>query len=203
MVPAVVPEQERRQGVTLGILAIREGSTALGVIPLAWLTVLRFRGQVRHAGWWRIALGFGVSFVVDVLAHFTKLGQPELSFVYPVAQVGLVCSAFLLLTQSSVLTAVLAAVAIASAVTGDVTKPELLLRSVAWLAVCGVVYDRPVGRIRVALLVYFGLGLLPWYWFAATRSLPSMLAYQGVRALGIALFCSAAFRPGPKFGLSS
>lgn len=188
----------------LPVVVLRDISTSLGAIPLAWLGLLRWQGKRLDAGWWWIAAAFFVSFVTDVLAHFTASGQPILAFAYPMSQSVFIGWALLNDRSSKLLhVALLTVVAISVAVSRPVSTPDVIFRTIAWGSVVWIVFDQgALGRLRFAMLVYFAGGLLVWYWFAATRQFDALLAVQAVRALGVGLFCFAATDPAPQLRLS-
>ena len=70
--------------------------------------------------------------------------------------------------------------------------PDLLLRTVAWLGIVAIVWRLPVPRLWLALGTTFGLGWVAWLGYVLSPGWPSWGVYQGVRAVGIGLFCWAA-----------
>lgn len=65
--------------------------------------------------------------------------------------------------------------------------PELFARTVAWGSI--LAHDR-----RRSLLVYFGLGLLAWAWYAVVPGWSSWSAYQAIRAVGIGMYTVTMIR---------
>lgn len=166
----------------------------MALIPLAWLAGLRARGRRRDAAWWWLAGAFAVSWLADTAAHWV---DPWLiGLVYPVSQSALVAAVLLDRREAAKLLAVLLLIGVGAALWHGVQGPDVLLRTVAWGAIAGIAFDRwELGRLRMSLLVTFGLGLIAWMGYAIWPGWTSWLVYQGARAFGIGLFCWAAFRP--------
>lgn len=155
----------------------------MGLVPVLWLALRK----ERRVEWWWLAGVFGVSWLADTAAHWVN---PWLvSAVYPVAQAGIVGAVFLSRREAALLVAVLVWVGVLSAGWG--TVPDLLLRTVAWLAVVGIVWPLPLGSLRVALLLAFGLGWLCWVGYQFAPGWTSWGVYQGVRAVSLGWFCLA------------
>lgn len=172
-------------------------AASLGIVPLAWLIGLRLRGRRVGAEWWWLALAFAVSFAADIVAFF--LAPPHrwlVSATYPLSQAAIVGLVFLLRRDAEKLLVALLVVGTVAVLWLAVTGPDVFFRTVAWGAVVGIVVDRyALGKLRAALLIYFGLGLLAWWAYALRPGWPSWGIYQSVRAVGIALFCTACLRP--------
>lgn len=167
----------------------------MALVPLVWLGGLHWRGHRRGTEWWWLAGVFAVSWFADTAAHWVN---PDLvGNVYPVSQAALVGFVFLTRRDAMRLLAVLLVVGLLAVLWRGPLGVDVMLRTVAWGAVAGIVYDRPIGRLRIALLVAFGLGLVTWYGYALWPGWWSYGVYQATRAGGIALFCWAAMRPGP------
>ena len=163
----------------------------MALVPLAWLGLLTAAGQSRDAAWWWLAGAFAVSWVADTAAHWAD--PARVSLVYPVTQTALVGAVLLERRAAGLLTALLVTVGLVAAWIGGL---DVLLRTVAWGAIVGIVWDRPaLGRLRVALLVSFGLGLVAWWGYAVAPGWTSWGVYQSVRAAGLLLFCWAAYQP--------
>lgn len=174
----------------------------IGLIPLLWLTWLHFRGKDLDVAWWWIAGAFFVSWLADTAAHFVNpwLASP----VYLVSQSALVGAVFLNRYDAIKLVIVLAVVGTAAVLWQGVHGPDVLLHTVAWLSVVGIIYPlRQLTRLRTALLVAFGFGWLTWMGYAIWPGWTSWSVYQLTRLAGILLFCWAATSPHPHFVVSA
>lgn len=179
----------------------------MALAPLAWVLCVRALDRPLDDAYAWIALGFAVSWFADIAPHY---GVPALAaaLVYPVTQSALVARVFLTRNDAWFLLLVLTNVAIAAALLSRGTTPDVLLTTVAFGAVAGIVLDRPaLGWLREALLVYFGLGVIAWWayvlcpWEAFPpfeRGWMTYSVYQGTRFVGLALFCVACVYPAPK-----
>lgn len=158
---------------------------ALG--PLAFLGLRR---ETRTEWWWIACALFGVDFLADSGAH---LGSPWFwSAIYPVAQAGIVCAVVETRTTAKVFVGALVAVGIISIITLGLRESTLPLRLFAWGWLCVILWPLPLGKLRVALLMAFGGGLLTWAVFLLWPMQPLWALYQCVRAASIVLFCQAA-----------
>jgi hypothetical protein len=184
------------------IRVVSEIASEMGLVPLAWLVVLRFRGMPRDAALWWLAVAFGVSWLADLIAFFV---DPWLtSATYPATQAALIGAVFLSRRDAMRFLVLLVAVAVFAIAMQGATGPEIVSRAVAFGSACVIAYRRPeVPKLRAPLLVYFGLGLVAWaavvYW-SGTPNDPRYtpyLVYQAIRAVGIGLFCWAALDPKP------
>lgn len=168
-------------------------STVVGFIPIAWVTIKRPSDRA----WWWLALAFGVSGIADVAGFFGS--HALVSPVYTVSQSALVGFVFLARRDALAFVVCLALVGVASLFTG---QPDVLLHTVAWGGVVGIVIDRPaLGLLRAALLVTFGLGLLEWWTYALVPGLATWTHYQTMRLMGTLAFC-VAVRQGPRLRLA-
>lgn len=169
-----------------------ELATLIGIVPLVWLILSR--RLYDPSAWW-IALAFGVSWVTDMAARWVD--PWVLSVVYPVSQGALLALATLPRRRADHFIALLCVAGVASILWHGATGPDLLLRTVAWGGIAGVVWPRrDMGRMRLAILVAFGGGLLAWYGYAAAPGWASWIAYQAVRLAGVLLFSWAVFPKG-------
>lgn len=166
----------------------------MALAPLVWLLALRTVQSRRDPAYWWLAGAFAVSWIADALAHVV---DPQLvGAVYPVSQAALVCAVLGTRDDAKVFVVTLVGAGLASLVLDS--RPDLLLRTVAWVGVAGLVWDRPgLGRLRGALLVTFGLGWLAWLVYVAFPGWDSWGAYQLTRAAGIGWFCWAVVTPRP------
>lgn len=178
--------------------AAAEVAHQMALLPLVWLACLAHAGKARDAAWWWLASAFAVSWLADTATDLlpkTVDWVPVLA--YPVAQSALVGAVFLTRRLATVLLVALAGVALLVAVSGGSRGPDIILTSAACLAVVGIVLERPSipPRLRLSLLVYFGVGLIAWVGHAFRLDLGTYYAYQAVRLLGLILFCWAAIGP--------
>lgn len=175
-----------------------ELATAIGLVPVVWLAVVRPR-QADPAWFW-LATAFTVSWVADTVA---RVVDPWLvSLTYPMSQAALV--GFVVLSRRDAWTLLLALLvtALAAVVVRVETRgPDLLIHTVAWLSVVGIVWDRWALPVRGSLVAYFGLGWLAWVGYTLAPGWPTWIAHQGTRAVGIALFCAAARSTSPSLRL--
>lgn len=159
----------------------------IGILPLGWLALRR---EMRREWWW-LAGALAVSFVADGIALATHLlhhaQAPFISALYPVGQAAIIGAVFLSRARATAFAALLVLTGMMS-----LAFPEpWLLDTVAWLGVTAIVWPLPLGLLRSALLLIFGLGWLCWMGYALFP-MPAWLAYQSCRAVGTLLFCRAA-----------
>lgn len=179
----------------MSVVLLKSLVSLIGIVPLCYLAVREWRtGVTLDDGWWWLAGAFAVSFAADLLASLLPAWlTPLVSLGYPIVQAGIVGAVLLpkpmaRLFAVGLLIAGLAAVAIEGTATVDV-----LVRTVAWLGVCGLVWGRyALGRLRVALLVSFGLLWAVWCLHAALLVVPTWTVYQVGRLVGAGVFCWAA-----------
>lgn len=171
---------------------------AMGLLPLASLVVLHLRGERRDVAWWWLGVAFAVSWLADVVANALPAAYRwGPSVIYPVTQSAII-GAVLLPRQWALwflaLMTTLAAIVLAWVGVG----PDVLVRSVAWLAL-GVMANRiPIPfRLRLSLSVYFGLGLLAWFVHMRFLVVETWYPYQLARLAGLMLFGWAALEPTP------
>jgi hypothetical protein len=165
---------------------------SIGALPALWLALRR----VRAAEWWWLAAALGVSFVADTFALF---GHNSLlvSAVYPVSQAAIVGAVFLSRTYAAAFLVLLVLGGLLALVIAPVGRPDVFLHTIAWLGVVSMVAGRPIGRLRIAVLLYFGLGWACWLTYTTDPGWTTYLTYQGSRLLGTLAFCWAAAKPGP------
>lgn len=161
----------------------------MALLPLLWLAVLWMVEQKRDPALWWLSGAFAVSWIADTAAHWVN---PWLiSAVYPVSQAAIVAAVLLKRDDALVFLFSITVIGIISITFQELQQPNVL-RSASWAAIVGIVYPLPLGRLRSALMVTFGIGLAAWILYAAFPGWPTWIAYQGVRATGIVLFCWAA-----------
>lgn len=171
--------------------------TALGVVPLVWLSALYRGGRRFPSMWWWVAGAYGVSFPADLWALAGWSDPWAVSTTYPVSAAGVV-GMVLLTGQDSFRFLGVLVVMVALAALFPPAEGTVPVRVVAWGAVAVLAFRRPdLGRLRYALLTTFGLGLLSWWCYVRWGSLGTWSVNQGVRAIGTALFCWAALQPRP------
>lgn len=179
---------------------VAEVAHQIEIIPLIWLAVLTFRGQRFGGEWWWLAGAFFVSWLADTASHW--VGQPFVSMIYPVVQAGLIGGVLLYKSDAIKLVVLLILVGVADILWHGIIGTDILLRTVAWLAVVGIVYPFwQLGRLRTTLLVTFGIGWVTWMSFVIWPSTLSWAAYHLTWLAGILLFCWAASNPLPHFRL--
>lgn len=168
----------------------------IGLVPLGWLAVT---GKHDRAWWW-LGVAFGVSFLADLGAHLVS--PWVMSVAYPVSQAALVMAVFLPRRDAQAVTLVLVLVGLLSVVMGRAAGPDLFLHTVAWGGTAWIVNDYATGRLKAALLVAFGGGLLAWWGYVLLPAWPTWIAFQSTRLVAAGWFCWAASHPVPKLKLA-
>lgn len=169
--------------LSLTVAGVSGAAATLGLIPLLWVSIRK----EHRPGWGWLAFAFGLSFVADVIGFFG--GGWWVSAVYPVSQAGLIAALLLPKKTSALFVTVLVWAGIVSLQLHQ--RPEVLLHTVSWLGLAALLYRQPLGRLREALFCYFGLGWVAWLSYCLAPGWESWLVFQGIRALGIGLFCWA------------
>lgn len=175
----------------------------MGLVPLVWLAGLHLRGQRRAAQYWWLAAALLVSWLADTASHFLEPGDRwPVVIAYPVLQSSLAGAVFLGRRERLQFVAALVVVGVVAILWRGAEGPDVVLSAVASLGVAGIVVDRwALGRMRTALLVYFGLGWVCLVGYALWPGYPSWAVYQIARAAGMALFCWACLHPAPSLTL--
>ena len=166
---------------------------ALGLVPLAWLALLRWRGSRLDSAWWWMAFGFAVSFVADV----ATLVYPHrlVSQVYPVLQAALFILVLLPRKYAEWVIAVILVAASVSIAARDAAGLDVLLRVVAFGSVAGVAWlTLKPSVLRSSLIVAFGGGAVAWVGYVLSPGWTSYAGIQVARVAGTALWCLAATR---------
>lgn len=178
-----------------------EVASEQALIPVVWLGWLHLKKRDPGLAWWWLSGVFLISWLADTAA---LLFDPwVMSKVYPLSQAALVGLVFLSRREATQLIIALMFVGIADVLWIGVGDFDVLLRTVAWGAVVGIVYPlRQLGRLRLSLLVAFGLGWFCWMLYALSPGWTTWVAYQLTRFLGVLLFCWAATSPLPQLKLS-
>jgi len=158
--------------MSLPAVVISEVASALGLVPLVWLAGQRARGKESGPHWSWLAAAFGISWLADSAA--LGIDPWIVSAVYPVSQAMLVGAVLLTRVDALQLLVVLGVAGIVGIAWEGVSGPDVLLRTVACGAIAGIAWPRSdLGRLRTALLVYFGVGLVVWWGYATIREWPS------------------------------
>jgi hypothetical protein len=181
---------------------IFETAHQMGLVPFLWLCWLRVRGEERGSAWWWLAIAFLVSWFAD---SAVDLGAPSdmVNTVYQVSQSALIGAVLLDRSDAVVLTITLCLVGIAAVLWNHLAGPDVLLSTVASLAIAGIAYERrALTRVRWSLLVMFGAGWVAWMGYCLAPGWTFYLLYQATRAVGIGLFCWASWNPRPQFRLA-
>jgi hypothetical protein len=170
------------------------------LIPLAWLVVLLVRRERPGAAWWWMAGAFAVSWLADApVDSMPRAYQYVPPAVYPVVQSSIFGRVLLLHRRHAItLLGVLSAGGLIAVLWNGVKGPDVLLHTVAFLAVVVIVANTPElpARLQVCLLVYFGLGWVTWVTHFRMLTLATYYPYQSARLAGLLLFCFAAMKPG-------
>lgn len=173
----------------------------MGLLPLVWLSLLRWKGRDLGLAWWLLGTAFAVSWLADTAAHWINpwLTSP----VYLVSQAWIVGTVFVSRRESLILLMVLVLTAVSTLIWRGIGGPDVLLHTVAWLSVVGILWQlKQLGRLRTSLLVYFGVGWFCWLMYCLSPGWSSWSIYQATRLLGILLFCRAAISPLPNLKLT-
>lgn len=172
--------------------------TVIAFVPLLALGFLHWRGLRRDVAYWWLAGAFLVSGVVDALGYvIAEDAYKRLSDLYLILQCAIIAAVFLTRIDRWIITACLVCVGLSTLALSD-PGLDIALVTVASLAVCGIVYDRPaLGHLRSALLVYFGATLVVNLAAFVYPHPPMGLVYHGTRLVGLLWFCVACWRPGP------
>lgn len=174
----------------------------IGLIPLLWLAFLTFRGKAVGIEWWWLAGVFAVSWLADTAAHWGN--SWAVGLLYPVSQAAIVGLVFLSRRDALYLIIALGGVGLLDVFGFGFEIPDILVRTVAWLSITGIVWRLPqLERLRTSLLVTFGAGWLCWMGYAINPGWFSWSGYQFTRLLGILLFCWAATSPLPRLKISA
>jgi hypothetical protein len=175
----------------------------MGLLPIAWLSIRRARGQRSAAVWWWVAGAFGISWIADLIAQFLPTQDRwAVSLVYPVSQTAIIGAVLLPRRIAQALLGCLAVLAIIAALTQGIGTPDLMLRAVAWLSIVATVWltsNIPI-RLQACLLVSFGLGLAAWMALIRWGSVQTWYAYQETRLAGLLLFCWAVSQESSTMG---
>ncbi len=178
---------------------------AMGLLPLVFLGGLRVVGHRCDIGYVWIALGFAVSWVADVVAGFLPVKDRwAVTLVYPITQTTLILAALLTRRATIYVLGALAFIAVVTLALRGTKGPDIILHSAASLVVVAVAFEMwelPV-RLRVSLIVYFGMGLITWLIHVQWLVVATYWPYQGSRLAGLLLFCYAAWRCTPTLTLA-
>jgi len=181
-------------------MIVNEIAHYMALVPLAVLGGLHARGRERDAAWWWMACAFAISWVADsVASQLVPVHRWAVTLVYPIVQSAMIGVVLLSRRAAFVLLGGLVAIGCLAVFWRGVKGPDVILHSVASLSVAGIVWirrDIPL-RLRMALVVYFGLGLVAWLLFAQQHSIPTWYGYQGARLAGLLVFSWAVLKPGP------
>lgn len=185
---------------------IAEIAHQMSLIPLIWLVVLTIHGKVCDLAWWWIAVAFSVSWFADTIAHVVPQSHNAwIGIVYPVSQTAIIGAVLLRHRRQKVaLLGVLLGASTVAILWCGVEDPDLVLRSVAWLAVVAIMWAEKAlpFRLRLCLVIYFGFGLVTWLIHLRWLIVPTWYPYQIVRLIGLLVFCWAALKPSPSLRLA-
>jgi len=196
------------------VLLAYYGVLAIDLAPLLFLAGLAWYRRPVDAAYWWIAGALAVSFMADVLS--LVLPNRATNDSYPLLQSGLIGLVLIEQRKQAIRYCYLLAGAALLVPLAGMQGPDVLFSSVAWLSVAWIAYryQSLPARLRLSLLVLFGLSWAAWMvycggralWWDSTAEVWSGPAwafaglygiYQLTRLTGTALFCWAALRPGP------
>lgn len=166
----------------------------MALVPLLWLGVLAYYGRSRDGEWWALGGALGVSWMADTLAH--SVDPWLVSAWYPVVQASLL--GVMLLPAQAAWRFVLLVVGagIAAVLIRGIGRPDVFVRTVSWVGIVLLVWPQR-SRLRLVVLSTFGLSWLGWIGYSLSPGWPSWGLYQGLRAVGLGVFCWAAWHPFP------
>ncbi len=175
-------------------LIVREASHWIGLLPLATVVLAWWKGKQPDPALWWLSVAFVVSWVADSLGHW--FSPTAVTFSYVIGQSVLVAAVFLSRRETARLFWTFVCLAPLAVFLVPITGGhDYLLHLAAWVSAACIAQEQALGRLRTALVIYFGLGSAAYLWLAIAVSLPAMLAYQSTRLLGIVLFCAVVWRP--------
>ncbi len=181
-------------------LLIRETSHWIGLLPLATVLIAWWKGKQPDPALWWLSVAFVVSWLADSLGHW--FSPTAVTFSYVISQSVLVGAVFLSRREAVRLFWMLLCLAPLAVFLIPITGGhDYLLHLVAWVSAAIIAQEHALGRLRTALVVYFGLGSAAYLWLATAVSLPAMLTYQSTRLAGILLFCAVAWNPRPRLSV--
>jgi len=173
----------------------------MGLVPLAWVSVLRVARRVDASLWW-VAAALGVSWLPDAAANHWPDDAWMFTFLYPATQSSLVAAVLILSRRRAAMFALaMLGVALLAVLVEDVAKPDWILYSVASFAVAVLAWPLWQISLRGPLLVYFGLGAIAWLVHVRWLIVPTWYPFQLCRAIGIGWFCIVSMRTSPNFRL--
>jgi hypothetical protein len=178
-------------------MLITEVAHYMALLPLVMLAGLFAGGQTRDATWWWLASAFAVSWLADTAAHWVN--PWAVGVVYPIAQAVIVAVVLTDRERAAELLGVLLAVGLSAVVLAGVDTPDIAVRSFAWLPLVWIAWRmrRLPARLRACLIVYFGLGWVAWLVHVRWLVVATWYPYQGMRLVGLLLFCWAAYAATP------
>jgi hypothetical protein len=156
-----------------------------GLLPLVWCALHR---ESRREYWW-VAVAFGISFLADTAVLLW--GHPWVaSAIYPVSQTAIIGAVFLPRIEAMWLTLALMVAALVAIAVEGMEAPHLLLHGIAWSCTTIIVWEHS-GPLRMALLLAFGINLVPWTLLSLWPTWGTWGLYQSVRVLSLGWFCYA------------
>lgn len=168
----------------------------MGLLPIAWVLSLRQAGRAHDRRWIVLALAFAMSWIADSLSHAFDVAQ--LGPLYLIGQAGFIVWALAARTQLWRFLIVLIGTLNAAMILLDLSEPDILMHTVAWLGVLVICWPLPlIPSLRWTLAMMCGAALLAWCGYVLRPSWTSWGIYQGIRATAIVLFCRAAWHPRP------
>lgn len=159
-----------------------------GLVPFAWLALLRVGGREVSAAHALVAAGLGISVVADAVQRLTG-GAFAVTFWYAPMQVVLVLWAFGRgVTDRLAIFGVLLWAGLVSAASGG--HAEVFVTLAGSTAICILAWKRDL--LTWPLLAYFGAGTAAYLWMlpaVGTEAIyPRWLVYQSCRWMAFALF---------------
>lgn len=159
----------------------------MALIPLIWCVA---QGETR-AEWWWLGIAFGISWLADTASHW--MDPVVISTVYPVGQSAILGA--VLLDRHAARVWVLGLMTLAlMAIELEHFAPDRLLRTIAWLGIVTMIWDRPLGRCWHVLVMAYGVGWAAWMAYTFWPGWTIWSTYQGIRAVSIGMFCWASRR---------
>ena len=163
----------------------------MSLAPLLWLGALWRHGQRRPLIWWALAGALSVSWMADTIAQTLPAEKRwVVSSLYPIFQVLLIGAALVPRREWQAFVWWLCLGAVGDASLVGLGQPDMFLHTFAWGAILLLVWrHREALPVRWLATLSFGLGWLGWLAYMLAPGWGTWCAYQGVRAVGIGLFC--------------
>lgn len=177
---------------SLGRIAL-ESAHQIGLLPLAVVAFAQWNGKQPDLALWWLSVAFVVSWLADSAAHW--LNPWTVTFTYVISQSALVGAVFLSRKDALRLLGALCVVGAVAMFARDAAGHDYLLHGVAWLSAACIAAEASLGRLRTALVIYFGLGCVAYLAYAGWPGWTTWGVYQLTRVAGLSLFAAVVWHP--------